>query len=363
VCGTGSTGRICTEIADRLDKEGHEVKIAYGRNNLVPDTSRKYAVRIGNDFDVRIHGIKSLLFDAHGLGSVRSTKKFLLWAEEYNPDVVWLHNLHGYYINYELLFKWIKKHPEMEIRWTLHDCWSFTGHCAYFTMARCYKWKNECQKCPQPRKYPARLLIDRSKRNYQRKKDAFSGVERMTLITPSKWLASLVKESFMNTYDVEVMYNSINEEIFKPTKSDFRERYGITGRKMVLGVASPWDERKGLKDFAWLANHLDSQYVIVLVGLTSKQMAGLPANVICLKKTNSARELAEIYSAADVFVNPTHEDNYPTTNLEASACGTPVVTYRVGGSPESVMAQNVVDENDYEGLLERIVDITAERTK
>ncbi len=357
VCGTGSTGRICVEIADQLKKEGHEVKIAYGRNNLVPDSSRQYAVRIGNGFDVRMHGFKSFLFDAHGLGSIRPTKRFLIWAEKYSPDVLWLHNLHGYYINYELLFEWIKKHPQMEVRWTLHDCWPFTGHCSYFTMARCNKWKEECKDCPQPRKYPARLLIDRSKRNYQKKKDAFCGVKNLTIITPSQWLASLVKESFLRFYDVKTVYNSINVEVFKPTKSDFRKRNDIGEKKIVLGVASPWDERKGLEDFVWLANHLDSRYVVVLVGLTPKQMTGLPSNVICMQRTNSAKELAEIYSAADIFVNPTHEDNYPTTNLEASACGTPVVTYRVGGSPESVLPQNVIEENDREGLMSRIIEI------
>ena len=354
VCGIGSTGRICTDLAQEYEAQGHEVKIAYGRDGNVPEKFIKYAVRIGTDLDVKVHGIKSQLLDKHGLGSIRATEVFLKWAEEYKPDMLWLHNIHGYYINYELLFSWIKKHPEMEVKWTLHDCWAFTGHCSYFTLAKCDKWKAHCEKCPQPKKYPARLLFDNSKQNYDRKRDAFCGVNKMTLITPSKWLSELVKESFLREYPVEVLYNTIDTEVFKPVSSKFREKNGLKDKKIVLGVASPWDERKGLEDFIWLANHLDDNYRIVLVGLTPEQISSLPTNIIGIQRTNNVQELVELYSAADVFVNPTHEDNYPTTNLEARACGTPVITYNVGGSPESVLPENVIEENDYDKLLARI---------
>ena len=343
VCGIGSTGRICTDLAKKLEADGHEVKIAYGRSDVVPDQLRKYSIRIGNGVDVKMHALQTRLFDNHGLASKRATKKFLQWADEYSPDLLWLHNLHGYYINYELLFRWIKSRPGMQVKWTLHDCWAFTGHCSHFTIVKCEQWKNHCSYCPQTRLYPACYGMGATSQNFDRKREAFTGVKNMTLITPSQWLADLVKQRFLKEYPVEVHYNTIDTNVFKPTPSDFRERYGLAGKRIVLGVASIWDERKGLRDFYKLATILDDQYAIVLVGLSEKQIKELPKNILGIRRTNSPQELAAIYTAADVFFNPTHEDNYPTVNLEAEACGTRVVTYDTGGcretihSPESVV--------------------------
>jgi len=218
-------------------------------------------------------------------------------------------------------------------------------------MAKCDQWKEHCTACIQKKRYPASLFLDRCRRNFDRKKAAFTGVERLTLITPSQWLADLVKQSFLKEYPVEVHYNKIDTSVFKPTPSDFRKEYGLEGKKIVLGVASVWDERKGLDDFIKLANMLDDSYAIVLVGLSEKQIRNLPKEIIGIRRTNSTQELAAIYTAADVFVNPTYEDNYPTTNLEAQACGTPVITYRTGGSPESVPATNTVECGDLENLM------------
>ena len=327
VCGIKSTGRICTDLATALEAQGHEVKIAYGRE-AVPESFQKYAVRIGNEFDVKLHGLKSRLLDAHGLGSKRATRTFLQWAEEYQPDLLWLHNIHGYYINYELLFSWIKRRPEMEVKWTLHDCWAFTGHCSYFTVAKCEQWKTHCSYCLQKRRYPMSLFMDCSRKNYDRKKASFTGVKNMTLITPSQWLANLVKQSFLNKYPVEVWYNTIDTNVFKPTSSDFRERYGLQGKTIVLGVASGWDERKGLDDFIELAGMLDDHYAIVLVGLNEKQIKQMPKKITALRHTNSSRELAEIYTAADVFVNPSKEETFGMTTVEAEVCGTQAIVYQ-----------------------------------
>ena len=271
VCGTGSTGKICAELAQQYEKNGYEAKIAYGRHAYVPEQFQKYAVRIGSDLGVNLHAIKTRLTDKHGFGSKLATKKFLKWAEDYAPNVLWLHNLHGYYINIELLFKWIKKHPEMEVKWTLHDCWAFTGHCSHFTFVKCYQWKIRCENCPQKNRYPS-AYISNCKYNFDKKRALFSGINNMTIITPSKWLADLVKESFLKEYPVEVVYNTINTEIFKPTPSDFRKRYSLENMKIVLGVASVWDDRKGLYDFYKLADMLDDKYAIVLVGLNDKQL-------------------------------------------------------------------------------------------
>ena len=332
----GSTGRICVELAEKYESEGNEVKIAYGRNAIVPDKYRKYAVRIGSDLDVKLHGICTRLFDKHGFASKKATEKFLKWADKFDPDLLWLHNIHGYYINIEMLFKWIKKRPNIQVKWTLHDCWAFTGHCAFFTMAKCDKWKTHCSQCVQKRGYPGSILCDNSFNNFERKMAAFCGVKNMTLITPSNWLADLVKESFLKEYPVEVIYNEIDKNVFKPTPSDFREKYGLTDKKIVLGVASVWDKRKGQKDFFKLREMLDEHYAIVIVGLTKKQLKNLPKDILGICKTNNAKELAAIYTAADVFVNPTYEDNYPTVNLEAQACGTQVITYDTGGCKETL---------------------------
>lgn len=359
VCGTGSTGRICAELAQQYEKENWECRIAYGRDGYVPEKFRKYAVRIGGNWDVRLHGIRTRLLDDHGFGSKAATKKFLQWAEQYQPDLLWLHNLHGYYINIELLFEWIKSRPEMEVRWTLHDCWAFTGHCTYFLMENCDKWKMQCENCRQKTKYPASKWRDNSWGNYNRKREVFTGVSNMTLVTPSKWLAELVNQSFLREYPIEIRYNTIDTNIFKPTPSDFRKNYGLEDKKIILGVSNTWEERKGLNDFIKLSKMLNEDYVIILIGLNEKQCKSMPKKIIGIKRTNNQRELAEIYTAADIFVNPTYEDNYPTVNLEAQACGTYVLTYDTGGSKETIYGNGKVISADIKNLYTEIVAIFA----
>lgn len=345
VCGYGSTGRICTDIANKLESDGNEVKIAYGRGR-VPPQFQKYAVRIGNDFDLSLHGIKARLFDKSGFGSKYVTKKFVQWIREYDPDVIHLHNIHGYYINIEILFRYLRSCGK-KIVWTLHDCWAFTGHCAYFTMAKCDKWMNGCSKCPEKRSYPSSCFIDNSKQNYRRKNAAFTGMKDMTLITPSQWLAGLVKKSFLKEYPIEVHYNAINRDIFKPTPSSFRKTHDLDGKIVVLGVAQGWSKRKGLQDFMELSRMLDDNYAIVLVGLTQKQINNLPKNIIGLKRTENLEELASIYTMADVFVNPSKEETFGLTTIEAEACGTKAIVYKGTACEEIVnkFGGMAVDEN------------------
>ena len=349
VCGIRSTGRICTDLADVLLQDGHECKIAYGRES-VPEKYRKIAVRIGNDLDAKMHALQSRIFDNAGFGSRQATEKFIEWVKEYNPDIIHLHNIHGYYINIEVLFNYLAE-SNKPVVWTLHDCWAFTGHCAYFSYVKCDKWKTGCFNCPQKKRYPSSLLWDASKQNWQKKKALFTSVKNMTLVTPSKWLANEVKKSFLSNYPMKVIANGINLDVFKPTPSDFKEKNGLVGKKIILGVASSWSECKGLKDFIELSKILDEKYKIVLVGLSGNQIKGLPENVMAISRTNNVKELAEIYTAADIFFNPTYEDNFPTVNLEAQACGTPVITYRTGGSVESVPEENVVEQGLYKDVL------------
>lgn len=336
VCGITSTGRIVCELADKLSEKGHECKIAYGRLEQVPEKWKKYAVRIGSGWDVKLHALQARTLDQCGFGSAGATKRFLEWAEQFEPDIVWMHNLHGYYINIEQLFLWIKERPQMKVKWTLHDCWSFTGHCTHFSAVGCEQWKTGCKHCPQLREYPKCYGVSNVGKNYARKKAAFTGVQNMTIITPSQWLADLVGQSFLKEYPVEVHYNTVDTSIFKPTPSNFRARYGLQNKKIILGVANVWNARKGLGDFVTLSEMLQEEWTVVLVGISKKQREKLPTTIVAIPKTNSAMELAQIYTAADVFLNPTYEDTYPTVNLEAEACGTRVITYRTGGAPETI---------------------------
>lgn len=325
VAGSGSTGKIAAGLCRRLQAQGHQCVLAYGRWKSNCEDIKTY--KIGTPLDYRLHGIQTRLFDRHGFGSKSATRKFLKWVNEYNPDVIWLHNVHGYYINIELLFEYLKK-TDKKVYWTLHDCWSFTGHCAYFSYVKCDKWKTGCYECKQKSKYPKSFLIDNSKQNYKRKRNVFCGVKDMTLITPSQWLADLVKESFLKEYPVKIIKNKIDTNVFKPTKSDFREKYGLKDKVVLLGVASTWDERKGLQDYLKLSQMLLDKYKIVLVGLNKKQIKNLPENILGLPRTESAKQLAEIYTAADILVNLSYEETFGLTVIEAQACGTPVIVYK-----------------------------------
>ena len=333
VCGIRSTGRICTDLATALEAQGHEVKIAYGREN-VPEQFQKYAVRIGTDLDVKLHGVKARLLDGAGFGSKRATEKFIEWVKEYDPDVIHLHNIHGYYINVEVLFNYLKVCGK-KIIWTLHDCWAFTGHTPYCDSVNCERWIQGCYECPIIKSYPA-SFVDKSKQNWKRKKEIFSGIKDLTIITPSEWLAGLVKKSFLEEYPVKVINNGIDTSRFYPIESDFRKKNGLEGKFVLLGVATVFDDMKGYSDFLKLREMLEDEYHIVLVGLTKEQIKDLPRGILGIERTSSVRELAEIYSAADLFLNLSYCDNYPTVNIEAMSCGTPVLTYKTGGSPEIV---------------------------
>lgn len=364
VCGIGSTGRIATDIHSTLIEKGHQSYIAYGRDEA---KNCDYTIKIGNKVDSYMHVAKTRILDMHGFGSERATLEFIEEIKKFDPDVIHLHNIHGYYINIELLFNYLKI-SNKPVVWTLHDCWAFTGHCAYFDFVECGKWKIACESCPQKKAYPTSLVVDGSRLNFQRKKELFTSLNKVTIITPSKWLAKLVDQSFLSKYEVSVINNGIDLNVFRPVDSDFRKKFEINDKFVILGVASIWDRRKGLEDFMQLSRIIDkSKYKIVLVGLSKKQIKLIPSDIIGIVRTNSITELAEIYSAANVFFNPTYEDNYPTTNLESLACGTPVITYDTGGSPESVDDSSgyVINKGDFESaynIIEKI-EITSFQIK
>lgn len=334
-CGTGSTGRICTDIAAALESDGNDVKIAFGRNaDIVPAQYNKYAVRIGNDIDLKIHGLITRAFDATGFGSMRATRRFIHWIYQFDPDIIHLHNLHGYYINIDLLFSCLKQ-LNKPVVWTLHDVWPFTGHSAYCDAVGCSRWKNGCENCPQMKVYP-KSYVDRSKRNWERKRNIFCGVTNLTIVTPSKWLAELVEDSFLNEYPVKVINNGIDTGKFHKVSTHLRSDLRLQRKKILLSVATVWNDLKGLSDFERLADLLGENYKIILVGgMTNSQEKELPESILHIRRTQDVNEMVELYNTADIYLNLTYCDTYPTVNLEAASCGTPVITYAVGGSTES----------------------------
>lgn len=358
VCGFGSTGKICALIAEEYENKGWDVKLAYGRSHHMPEQLKRFAIQIGTKWDNYFHGLETRLFDRHGYGSKGATKRFLQWLEEYDPDLLWLHNIHGYYINFELLFEWIKRKKNLKVKWTLHDCWPFTGHCVHFSAVNCKQWKTGCEKCCQKRMYPASYFLDYSHYNYLRKKSAFCDVQDMEIIVPSQWLKNLVQESYLNKYPITVMPNPIDRKIFMYRNSDLRKKLGAENKTILLGVSYIWDERKGYNDFLQLAGMLDDSFVIVLVGLNRKQKNGLPDNIIGLDRTENQVRLAELYSAADYFINLSVEETFGMTTLEALACGTRAIVYS-DTACEEVAAQHggfIVPKGDiravYRFLLE-----------
>ncbi len=338
-----------TQITKLAREAGYDAYMAYGRGD---DQVDQKSIRIGNKADVYRHGLVTRLSGRHGFSSQKATRSFLAKVDEIKPDAIHLHNIHGYYLNIELLFNYIKAN-EIPIIWTLHDCWAFTGHCAYFDYVGCEKWKTGCFECPQIHTYPKSMLIDYSRKAFERKKNLFTEVKNMTIVTPSKWLKDLVGESFLKDYETFVIHNGVDIKTFSPKKID-KTKYGINPESFViLGVAAQFSLRKGLKYFLELSETMSHDTTIFLVGLNDKQMKSLPKNVIGMKRTENIEQLVEIYSMADVFVNPTLEDNFPTTNLEAMACGTPIITFRTGGSPETIDERTgiVVEKGNSEGLL------------
>ena len=355
----GSTGKIMMGIAEVARAQGHEVMCASPITTTNRDAGEDCGYyRIGTFNSRRLNVALARITGFNGCFAWFETYKLLKKIDEFKPDIIHLHNLHDSYINLSMLFSYIKKHNVPTV-WTLHDCWSFTGQCPHFTIVKCDKWKVGCHNCPQYKEYPA-SLYDNTKKMWQLKKKWFTGVKNMTIVTPSEWLAGLARESYLKQYPIEVINNGIDLNVFKPTHSNFREQYGIPGDKyIVLGVSFAWGYRKGLDCFVEMAEKLGEQYQIVLVGTDDEIDKNLPKNIISIHRTQNQKELAEIYSTADVFAMPTREENYPTVNMEAIACGTPVVTFDTGGSPEMLDDKTgiVVEANDIEATVKAIKDI------
>ena len=358
---SGSTGNIMLGIAKVARGNGFEVItcVPKSRDNLAKQV--EHQLLIGNRFSRNLHIKLAELTGFHGCFSIFSTINFIRRLKTEKPDLIHLHNLHGDYINLPLLFRYIKR-EKIPAVWTLHDCWAMTGQCPYFTMVKCESWKTGCHDCPQLNGYPASRL-DRTQWMWKHKKKWFGGVQNMTITTPSKWLAGIVKQSYLKDYPIRVIYNGINLDVFKPTHSNFKEKYHLEDKYIVLGVAASWGKRKGLDVLVELSKRLDERFQVVLVG--AQEGLAIPDHIITIQHTESQKELAEIYTAADVFANPTREEVLGLVNVEALACGTPVVTFNSGGSPECVDEASgiVIRPDDVQGMTTAIVRICEKKTE
>ena len=354
----GSTGRIMFQIAETVDAVGGvaytSASFTKSRGEHFPDTH----YRIGGALGKTEHIILAKLTGRHGCYSHFSTHKLIQKIKAVKPDVIHLHNLHGWYLNWKMLFDYLKQ-ANIPVVWTLHDCWAFTGHCPHFMAIGCEKWKTGCYACELHRFYPG-CFFDDSRFQYGYKKQCFTDVPNLTIVTPSQWLADLVKQSYLKDYNTVVINNGIDLKKLYPRAGNFRKKHGLENKIILLGIAFDWSPRKGIADFNRLAEELPEDYVIVLVGVSDTLAKSLPDRIFSIACTQDQEELAEIYSTADVFVNPTLEDNFPTVNLEALACGTPVVTYQTGGSPESLTEEcgRVVPYGDYSALKNAVVEMS-----
>ena len=322
--GAGSTGKLVEKACRELMAQGHECRIAYGREAKNCDGIP--LLPIGTPGDCRRHALLHRFRGTGGFGSQKATARFLEQVKAYDPDVIWLHNLHGYYINIELLFGYLRNCGK-QIIWTLHDCWAFTGNCPYFTYVGCDRWRTGCGNCPQKDKYP-QTCRDATKENFARKKELFTGIPNLSIQVPSKWLAGLVSQSFLKDYPLELVPNTVDTSIFHPTESDLVSRWHLENKFVVLGAANIWEPRKGLQDFITLSSLLPDSCQIVLVGIPRNLQKKLPKNILALPRTKDQRELAQWYTLADVYVSPSVEETFGMTVLEAACCGTTPIVYQ-----------------------------------
>ena len=353
-----STGRIMQEIGDLAMKNGWECYMAYsGGRDGVPE-SRFHLLPVGNKWSVMWHGVMTRFFDRHGLSSTGATRQFIREIERIKPDIIHIHNIHGYFLNYKLFFEYLST-AKTPVIWTVHDCWLYTGHCYYYSYVGCDKWKTGCGHCPQKKSFPTSIWLDRSAKNFRDKAKAFNSIPKdlLTIVPVSEWIGGEMKQSFLKDAHFQVIHNGIDTQVFNIYDAGaVKQKYGLEGKKVIMGIASIWSEEKGLYDFYKMVDLLHRDEVIVLVGVDEDLLKKLPRGIVGIKRTENVHQLAELYAAAEAFVNPTWQDNYPTVNLEAIACGTPVVTYRTGGSIESVTPETgfVVEQGDVEGLIQAV---------
>lgn len=345
----GSTGKIAEQIGQCAIKFGWNSYIAY-RWNHHPSMSN--LIRVSGKYGIYSHYLGNFLFDKEGLFSSRDTKQLITRIKKIKPDVIHLHNIHDHWINYKLLFEYLNQ-TEIKVVWTFHDCWPFTGHCFHFVTKNCDRWRIQCHDCPLQHEYP-KTLVDRSTKNFELKKKLFGGNKNLSIVACSEWLGNFVKDSFLKDKPLTIIHNGVDLKVFHPTvpKKSFED-----GKFRILAVSNVWNKEKGIGDIYKLSETLSVDYQITIVGLSEKQVKTLPSGIIGIQRTQNIQELVDLYSESDVLINPTYADTFPTVNLEALACGTPIITYRTGGSPEAIDEKTgvIVEQGNVEGMTDAIL--------
>lgn len=353
---SGSSGHIAEGIGETVISHGWESYIAYGRS-MQPSKSK--LIKIGDGWDIMWHGLQSRLFDNHGLASKNATHKLIRQIKELAPDIIHLQNIHGYYLNYRILFEYLSQ-LSIPIVWTLHDCWAFTGHCGHYLYSNCNNWKTGCVECPGKHVYPATFCVSQSKRNYELKKELFNSLKNLHIIAVSKWLADEVRESFLKDHDIRYIYNGVDLNVFQPKSIEKKTLYAPKPNdKIILCVSSVWYKEKGLNDIVELRKLLPDNYVMIVVGLSTRQIRHLPNGIVGIERTENAGVLAELYSIADCFVNPSRAETFGLTTVEALACGTPVIVYNTSACPEIVDEKTgiVLPAYDVNALADAVISV------
>lgn len=350
-CNQGSTGKITEQIGLLMKSRGWIVYLAHGARFVNPSQLDTYQIQ--DKKGEYLHALKSLLFDSDGLGSSKATMALVEYIKEIKPDLIQIHNLHGYYVNFRILFDYLNS-TNIPVVMTLHDCWIFTGHCVHFVTANCDKWKKGCDNCPQIHSVPKSLFLDRSKRNFELKKIYIGGNKNLYFVCVSRWIELFLRQSMYKDHPIQLISNGIDLKTYRPSKLKGMDKFRI------LGVCNPWSKEKGLYDIFELRKILSKDdFEITLVGLTQKQKDNLPEGINGVLRTSDQNELVDLYSSSNLFINPTYADTFPTTNLEALACGTPVVTYNTGGSPEAIDEKTgaVIEQGDIVALAQVIMQM------
>ncbi len=359
VAGYGSTGRLIDQLSQM---EGIEAKIYFGRKK---DLSKGDTFRMTSFAGNVSHALQTFLFDRHAFCNTKETRRMLEDLERFQPDLIHMHNLHGYYIDVQTLFEYLRK-KDIPVVWTLHDCWAFTGHCAHYEAVGCEKWKTGCRDCPQLWPYYPTFYGGNVSSNYARKKELFTSLkDRLHLTVPSAWLKEQASMSFLKDTDCRLIANGVDLDVFRPEASSFREEHSLEGKTLVMACSSIWTQRKGLDELIRLSHEMPEGSVLCVVGVSPSQIRKFDPETICVKRTDSVRELAGIYSSADLFVNPTWEESFSLVNVEAQACGCPVVTYKAGGSTEMVSEKTgiVLEKHDIEGMRKAIAAVTGKKIR
>lgn len=352
-----SIGRTTEQIGKLVLNEGWESFIAWGRAD---GNSASQKIRIGSKLSVYVHVLLTRLLDMHGYGSYFATKRFIKQVKKISPDIIHLHDIHGYYINHKVLFDYLKV-AGIPVVWTHHDCWAFTGHCAHFAIVECEKWKTECCGCPQLKAYPT-SYYDGSRRNYIRKKALFTSLDNIYHVGVSKWICDELKHSFFKNHTISFIYNGIDTNKFKPCSVEgdsIRKKYGLGEGPLLIVVATAWSKNKGLEDYLGLRRILDEKYTILFVGYPLDQIALLPKGISGIPRTESIEELATLYSTSSIVLNLSHAESFGKSTAEGLACGVPGIVYNCTASPELVDSETgiVVERGDLKGVVDAVETI------